>query len=141
MTRHMRRFVVLAVIIAVLGIAVVLHLSRAARHARSLNCASSIVSVCFGGRLWAEEHEGYFPTNFLMMSNELNTPKILCCIPERRVSTWSQFGPRNTTYEVVTPGVDKTNTNAVFVRCTVHGHLGYPDTTVFDGKRRRGKFD
>ena len=91
--------------------------------------------------MWAEDHEGYFPTNFLVMSNELNTPKILCCIPARRASVWSEFAPPNTTYEIVTHGVHETNINTVFVRCTVHGHLGYPNGTVFDGKRRRGKFD
>jgi hypothetical protein len=91
--------------------------------------------------MWAEEHEGYFPTNFVLMSNEVVTPKILCCIPERRVGTWPEFTAFNTTYEIVTPSVHKTDTNAVFVRCAVHGHLGYPDTTVFDGKRRRGKHE
>ena len=91
--------------------------------------------------MWAGEHEGYFPTNFVVMSNEVVTPKILCCIPERRVASWSEFKPFNTTYEMVTPGIHATNINTVFVRCSVHGHLGYPNMTVFDGKRRRGKFE
>lgn len=91
--------------------------------------------------MWAEDHNGFFPTSFLAMSNEVVTPKILCCISKRRVSTWSEFTNFNTTYEIVTPGVHETDINAVFVRCSVHGHLGYPDMTVFDGKRRRGKHE
>jgi len=75
------------------------------------------------------------------MSNEVNTPKILCCVPGRRVATWSAFGPESYTYEIVTPGVHETAKDTVFVRCKIHGHLGYTDGTVFDGVRRRGKFE
>jgi hypothetical protein len=112
------------------------------RRAQSINCASSVVSICFVGRLWAEEHGGGFPTNFTCMSNEM-TPKILSCLPERRARTsdWSAFTPDNCTYEIVTPGVQQSATNTVFLRCTIHGHVGYPDMTVFDGIRRRGKFE
>lgn len=75
------------------------------------------------------------------MSNDLWTPKILCCIPERRVGAWSAFTPQNCTYEIVTPGVHEDATNTVFMRCAIHGHLGYPDMTVFDGVRRRKKHE
>jgi len=113
----------------------------AKRRAQSLNCASSIVSVCFAGRMWAQDHDGNFPTSFISMSNEVVTPKILCCVPERRIGTWSEFGPEHCTFEIVTPGVHESAKDTVFVRCKLHGHLGYPDTTVFDGVRRRGKFE
>ena len=142
MTPPARRIVIVSTLIVASGISGFLFWGRAeARRARALNCASSIVSICFAGRRWAEEHEGYFPTSFVVMSNEVFTPKILCCIPERRVASWSEFTPFNTTYEILTPGVHKTNINAVFIRCVVHGCLGYANMTVFDGKRRRGKFD
>ncbi len=115
-------------------------LTGARQHAESFNCASSVVAICYAGRMWAEEHGGSFPTNFICMSNELVTPKILSCLPARRTSEWSAFTPGNCTYEIVTPGVHEDATNTVFLRCIIHGHLGYPDMTVFDGIRRRGKF-
>jgi hypothetical protein len=130
----------LAVVAA--SVAFVVSGRAAQRRAQSLNCASSVVSICFASRLWAEEHGGSFPTNFICMSNEVMTPKILSCVPARRsrTSDWSAFTPDNCTYEIVTPGVHESATNTVFLRCTIHGHLGYPDMTVFDGVRRRGKF-
>src|SRR5690242_1141023 len=114
---------------------------RAKLRAQSMNCASSMVSIAGAGRMWAEDHGGKFPTNLFSMSNELVTPKILWCLPEQRTALWSTLTPTNCTYEVVSPGVSENASEAVFIRCTVHGHLGYTDMTVFDGVRRRGKFD
>jgi hypothetical protein len=113
----------------------------AQRRARSISCASSVVAICSAGRLWAEDHGGRFPTNFASMSNELSTPRILSCLPDQhpRAADWSEFTPENCTYEILAPGVHEDATNTVFLRCTIHGHLGYPDMTVFDGSRRRRK--
>jgi len=141
---RIRRSIIISslAVLAVGGAAFVVTARAAQRRAQSLNCASSVVSICHVGRLWAEDHGGSFPTNFISMSNVLSSPKILSCVPARRsrASDWSAFTPDNCTYEIVTPGVPESATNTVFLRCTVHGHLGYPDTTVFDGVRRRGKF-
>jgi len=108
---------------------------------KSLNCASSMVSISCAGRMWAQDHDGHFPTNLFSMSNELVTPKVLSCLRERRTALWSTLTPTNSTYGIVSPGASDNASNAVFVRCTVHGHLGYTDMMVFDGVRRRGKFD
>jgi len=127
--------------VLVVGVAVFVLSGAARRRARSFSCASSVVSICCAGHLWADDHGGNFPTNLICMSNELATPKILSCLPDRRANSWSAFTPDNCTYEVVTPGVHQDATNAAFLRCIIHGHLGYPDMTVFDGVRRRGKFN
>lgn len=142
---RVRRLTIIGLLVAVTsGAVLVVVIGRAAqRRAQSLNCASSIVAICFAGRMWASEHGGTFPTNFICMSNEVVTPRILSCLPARRARTseWSAFTPDNCTYEIVTPGVRESATNTVFLRCSLHGHLGYPDMTVFDGIRRRGKFE
>jgi hypothetical protein len=138
-----RRFIIISTLagLAAVSVAFVVSARAAQRRAQSSTCASSVVSICLAGRLWAQDHDGKFPTNFTCMSSELNTPKVLSCLPARRTPTseWSAFTPDNCTYEIVTPGVHEDATNSVFLRCTIHGHLGYPDTTVFDGVRRRGK--
>src|SRR5258708_4930153 len=113
----------------------------ARNRADSARCASSITSICMAARLWAEDHGELMPTNFLSMSNELNTPKVLSCLDARRASDWSTFAPENCTYQIVAPGMGAGDTNKIFLRCSVHGHLGYSDCTVFDGHRRRRKFD
>ena len=139
--RAKRFLIVAAMVISTAAIAFLIWARAAQRRAQSLNCASSVVSVCLAGRMWANDHGGHFPTNFISMSNNLWTPKVLCCIPERRVGTWPAFTPHNCTYEIVTPGVHEDATNMVFMRCTIHGHLGYTDMAVYDGVRRRKKFE
>jgi len=114
----------------------------AKRRAESRGCASSVVSICLAAKVWAEDHGGFMPTNFTCFSDELSTPKILSCLPSRRASgDWSAFRPESSTYEIVAPGMSVVETNRAFLRCKVHGHIGYSDTTVFDGVRRHGKFD
>ena len=118
-------------------------LGAAKAKAESHNCASSICSICLGGMLYANEHEGRFPTNFASFQDELNTPKILRCSGDRsriRAENWKEFTDTNSSYEIVSANLRENDTNKVFIRCRVHGHLGYTDGTVFDGVRRRLKY-
>ncbi|MCX6902967.1 MAG: hypothetical protein NTW03_05725 [Verrucomicrobia bacterium] len=59
----------------------------------------------------------------------------------RRVSDWPAFTSENCTYEIVSPGMRSDETNKVFMRCTIHGHLGYGDGSFLDGARRRDQHD
>jgi hypothetical protein len=135
-------FWVLGVILAIGLAAGYLTLERAKARAEALNCASSICSICLGGRLYANDHAGFFPTNFASFKDELSTPKVLRCATDRSrptVEDWREFTETNSSYEIVNPGLNEDFTNQAFIRCRVHGHLGFPDGTVFDGVRRRGK--
>jgi hypothetical protein len=127
-----------------LGIgALLVGLSASKRRAESLQCASAITSICLAAHVWAEDNGGFMPTNFICMSNEISAPKILSCVAARRTPTenWADFRPENCTYEILAPGMRVDDTNTAFLRCTIHGHLGYSNSTVFDGVRRRHKFD
>lgn len=78
------------------------------------------------------------------MSNEINTTKILVCAADRTrqpAKDWASFASDNCSYELLSPGLPATNLNTAILRCGVHGHIGYADGTVFDGVRRRGKYD
>ena len=135
-----RRIIILSVLagFAVLIAAFCVWVSVERKRVESINCASAVRSICLAARIWAEDHGEFMPTNFISMSNEVGTPKILSCQAGRRVSDWSAFTPENCTYEIVSPGMRTDETNKVFMRCTIHGHLGYSDGTFsFDGVRRR----
>lgn len=141
-----RRRVILcsAAVVLSLGIvALVVTLSASKSRAESRQCASAICSICLAANVWARDHDGSMPTNFICMSNEISAPKILSCVEARRPPTenWADFRSENCTYEILAPGIRLADTNRVFLRCTIHGHLGYSDTTVFDGVRRHHKFD
>jgi len=97
--------------------------------------------------VWATEHDGRFPTNFeFILQLNMQTPRLLICPsdtqnPLRKATNWSGIDPALSSYEIVTPAKSLSDTNSVFLRCKLHGHLGYGDGTVFDGVRRRGKFE
>jgi hypothetical protein len=106
-----------------------------------MSCANAMTSICFAGRMWATDHDAKLPSTLSALSNELATPKILACHPALRVETWQELTPEHCTYEIDSPSLPVSATNTVFLRCRIHGHLGYSDSTVFDGVSRRRKFE
>lgn len=99
--------------------------------------------LTFVGMEWATEHGDHYPTNLLYLSNQVGTRWLVCPSDSSRwpPSDWSSFTPEQSSYELVSPGIAQIDTNSVFLRCRVHGHMSYTDATVFDGTRRRHKFD
>ena len=132
-------FISAGVIVLIVG-ALFVAVPRAKRMAESVSCGNYMASIGFAARLWAEDHDGHLPSDLLSMSNEVIMPKILVCPGDHArqpAATWAVFTPAGSSYEIVTPGLRDGDTNGVFLRCRIHGHLGYADATVFDGFRRR----
>ena len=119
---------------------------RAKREAQSMSCSSHLVSLGLIARLWADENGERLPTNYECMRYvrelPMNAPRGWVCPaddgnPMAGKKDWSDFNPAHAGYEIVSPGVPDTETNAVLFRCKVHGHLCYADGSVYDGVRRR----
>jgi hypothetical protein len=114
--------------------------SVAMKKAQEISCANNMIAVCFSGRLWSNDHADRMPTNFICMSNEVVTPKVLHCPADRerpQVGVWEEFSEEKCSYVMVSPGVPPGTTNSVFIRCRIHGHLGFPDGSVRDANRSR----
>lgn len=132
-------------IFVALGIVLLLVVSlpKLKRHAQSVNCGNTMSSICFAATVWADENGNHMPADFLSMSNELCTPKILVCPSDysRQVATnWSSFTIQNSSYEIVAPSISDNDTNTAYLRCVIHtNHLGYVHGFVFDGKCVRTK--
>jgi hypothetical protein len=112
------------------------------RRALTVQCINCMVAIELAARMWANDHNEQLPADLLSMSNELVSPKILHCPGDdtrRRVGSWAEFADTRSSYEIVSRGAQNGDTNAVYLRCRVHGHLGYADATVFDGKQRGSK--
>jgi len=111
-------------------------------RAESKSCRSRLISIGLGARMWASEHGEAFPSGLLVMSNELNSPKILFCAGSKPFpagwNSWSAFDDRQSSYALVSTNIVEGETNRVFLRCKFHGHLLYGDGSVFDGKKRSG---
>lgn len=110
--------------------------------AESVQCGNYMASIGYAARLWASEHDDHLPSDLLSMSNEVTVPKILVCPGDhlrKPAPSWIEFAPEYSSYEIVTPSLKEGDRNGVFLRCKIHGHLGYADATVYDGVRRRTK--
>ena len=117
-------------------------LPRLRRHGESVSCGNYMAAIGVASRLWANGNNGRAPSNLLSMSNELSSPKVLICPGDhsrKAAASWASFTSANSSYEIVNAGLAESDTNTVFLRCKIHGHLGYVDGTVFDGEQRRTK--
>jgi hypothetical protein len=136
-------------VLVVIAIAVLLAgllsftLWRVKRAAELQMCGNHAESITLAARLWANDHDGKFPANFIEMSNEVATPKILVCPGNRvskRVSEWSLVTPENIGFEIVAPGIAETETNQIYLRCKVHSTRALVGGAVFVEGKPHHKF-
>jgi hypothetical protein len=116
-------------------------LPRFKRHAQSITCGNFMSSYCWAASNWADDREGLLPTN-LMFLKEWGPPKWLICPGDSLrspASGWESFSSLNSSYEIITNRVQNSDTNTAFMRCKIHGHLGFSYGYVFDGVERRTK--
>ena len=95
-----------------------------------INCINNIKQIGLAARMWSNDHGDNLPPDFLTMSNELNSPRVLICPGDTRRSaalTWSEFGAGNVSYEIISPGVSETDPAVVYVRCPIHNNFGLVD--------------
>jgi hypothetical protein len=136
--------IVLVAVVAVLGPKLV----RAKAAAQKQNCRSNMAAIGLAGRMWSNDHGDHMPQTFTEMSNELASPTVLFCSanPEaamlrHEMTSWTTFDERQCSYEIVNPGISEADPNNIFIRCKVHGHLGYVDGSIFDGTRRLSEYE
>lgn len=115
------------------------------RHAEAVACSNQMHAVLFAATLsWPSDHNGRLPFDFLSMSNELGTPKLLLCPSDHghlAASSWASFTTNNSSYELVAPGLLKSNATGIFMRCPIHGYVGYSDDRLLDASGRLVKPD
>ena len=138
-----RRRVVLIIVVAVMaggGVCLVTR-ERAKIRAERLACGSYMVSIGLAARMWANDNGERMPLDLLSISNEINTTKVLFCPGDhsrRPPHEWTSFTVGQSSFEIVTPGLRDGETNSVFLRCKIHGNVGYADGSVFvEGRRHR----
>jgi hypothetical protein len=137
-----RRFIIFCTGCIALLVGILFAAPSAKRRKESIECGNYMVAIGSAARLWAADHGNQLPSDLLSMSNEVVTPKIFVCPGDHarpRTTNWAIFTPAQSSYEIVTPGLRDVDANGVFLRCKLHGHLGYADGTVFDGTRKRMK--
>jgi len=135
--------VAFAILLVVVVIAAAAHwLSDAQRRSISLACENNMMEISMAGNCWAASHGGRFPGDFGSMSNELHTPYFLHCPADTRrqpVASWAAFAASNCSYEMLAPSLTVSDTNTGAFSCPVHGHIGYTDGVLWEGKRSHFK--
>ena len=113
------------------------------RWAESVSCGNYMSDIGCGACIWAGENSNHLADNFLCMSNELVTPKILICPGDKNrkpTDSRAAFATNNCSYEILQPVLSADDGTNAYFRCLIHGHLGFADGTVFDGNRSRTKW-
>lgn len=107
----MFEIIIVLAVIFVLAALIVPRMPRQNRRAPRISCMNNLKQVGLGFILWAGDHGGKYPmqisvssngvmeliergdvtSTFLVMSNELSTPKILCCPSDRMNRMASTF--------------------------------------------------
>ncbi len=104
-------------------------------RAQAIMCVNNMKQLGLAARIWATDNQDQFPPNFLSMSNELATPKILVCPsdPSRQPATdWASFTMANVSYEFLSPGPGQfeTEPTRIAFRCPIHGNVTLCDGSV-----------
>ena len=129
----------------------------------SLQCVNQLKQICLAFRIWSADNNDRYPFNastkvggtmelcargsdgfdanarihFQVMSNELNTPKLLVCPADsskQPAIDFRRLQAANVTYLMRSgTNIDETNPEEILVRCPIHGHVGLRDGSVKKG--------
>lgn len=151
---------------AVVGIGAAMALpamSNAKEKAQSINCINNMKQQGLAFRLWAGDNGDKYPFNvskskggtlelcdhdsdgydrnsarhFLVMKNELGTPKILLCPSDKKTAaaSFETLEPENVSYKIRSgSNVDESHPEEVLIYCPIHGHKAFADGSVRAGK-------
>ena len=123
--------IVVIAVVALLAGLILPMMSRPKNRHHRIGCVSNLKQVALAARMWANDHGDKFPwqvststngtmelvngpivaSHFLVMSNELNSPKVLACghdLKRTKVAWWHELGDQNLSYFV---GLDSNEAN------------------------------
>lgn len=108
---------------------------RAAKDkAQAVQCMNNLRQIGLAYRLWADDNNNVFPKDFISMTNELSTWKLLQCPSDqaRKVTSWAQVKAGDVSYKIMSvgPDVSEQNPDVVLVQCPIHGSVCLADGSV-----------
>ena len=104
--------------------------------ADSHQCISHMKQLGLALRMWANDNRDIYPPDFLSITKELGTPKVLVCPADKANMSpefsWESFNPSRVSYEYFGAGQKEAfrGHEWVLTRCRIHGHIGHCDGSV-----------
>jgi hypothetical protein len=125
--------------IVVLALPVVLPaVAKGKSRAETIRCVGNLKLIGLAARMYAQDHNGVLPRDFITMSNELPSPKVLVCPADRTrqaATEWADFSADNVSYEFLAPGAKQQEVmNQPVFRCPIHDNVCYGDGSVQQGQ-------
>jgi len=101
--------------------------------AKRIQCVNNLKQIGLAARIFATDNNDVLPPDWLAMTNELSTPKILVCPADtgRQVApNWTSFSAANISYQFLNPNGSETEPQVVLTRCPIHNNVGLSDGSV-----------
>lgn len=117
-------------------------LTEAKTRAQSAACVNNLKQVALASRIYAMDNANVNAPDFLTMSNELSTPKILFCPGNTNhpdVKTWADFATTVSSYQFLAAGVTNSDYDPqrILTYCPTHNIFGLCDGSVQNLSKRR----
>jgi hypothetical protein len=104
----------------------------------STACINNMKQIGLAASIYAKEHGGVFPPDFVSMATELANPKILYCPAApggAQATEWAQLNPSTISYQFLNPNGNATDAQKPLTMCPIHGHVGLSDGSVHRGNK------
>ena len=75
----------------------------AKHYVETRRCGRHLAVISQAARVWANAHNGRLPSGFIIMSNELVTPRLLFCPGDKSrepADNWQAFTSANSSYQI-----------------------------------------
>ena len=102
----------------------------AKHYVETRKCGKHLAVISQAARVWANAHNGRLPSGFIIMPNELVTPRLLICPGDKSrepADNWQAFTSANSSYQVLEGASGAKDLpleilqNMCYMQCKVHG--------------------